>query len=290
MTGYGAARGQIGAMGVADEVKSVNNRYLKISMKCSDAYSGLEHEIQKVVREFVNRGSIQITVRLERVGESAPYTIDTDALKQYLEQLQQFSELEALDIGANFQALLGLPGVVVDGLHRQADADRDWPLVQSVLREALTKLARFREDEGKSMQRELIHHCDVIKDQLTLVSELAPEVAVQYRDRMLERVNSLLASSETVLEADGVLREVSVFADRSDITEEITRLLSHLDQFQQFLTQDDSMGRKLEFVGQEMFREVNTIGAKANNVQIARCVVEMKSAIEKNREILQNVE
>ena len=193
-------------------------------------------------------------------------------------------------MGQNIRALIGLPGVIVDGLHRQADADRDWPLLESVLRESLTKLTVFREDEGKGMQRELIRNCDVISDQLATVSELAPEVALQYRDRILERVNGLLASSETSLDADGVLREVSLFADRSDITEETTRLLSHLEQFQQFLMQDDSLGRKLEFVGQEMFREVNTIGAKANNVQIARCVVEMKSAIEKNREILQNVE
>ena len=290
MTGYGAARGQAGAIGVSVEVKTVNNRYLKVSMKCSDAYSSLEHRIQKTVRAFVTRGSVQIAVRLERVGGSAAHTIDAIALKQYIDQLQELADGQSLDLGPHISSLVSLPGVIVDGLHGQADADRDWPFVESVLRESLAKLTAFREDEGRSMQRELVHNCDVISEQLAMVSQLAPDVAGQYRDRMLERVNDMLASSPISLAADDVLREVSLFADRSDINEEITRLMSHLEQFRQFLDQQESMGRKLEFVGQEMFREVNTIGAKANNVDIARCVVEMKSAIEKNREILQNVE
>jgi len=290
MTGYGAARGQADAVGLAVEVKTVNNRYLKVSMKCSDVYSSLEHKIQKTVREFVARGSVQIAVRLERVGASAAYSIDDTTLKQYIDQLRELADDQSFELGPHISSLIGLPGVIVDGLHGQADAERDWPFVESVLRESLVKLTTFREDEGRSMYRELVHNCDVISEQLAMVSQLAPDVAGQYRERILERVNEMLASSSISLEADDVLREVSLFADRSDINEEITRLMSHLEQFRQFLAQQESMGRKLEFVGQEMFREVNTIGAKANNADIARCVVEMKSAIEKNREILQNVE
>jgi len=140
------------------------------------------------------------------------------------------------------------------------------------------------------MLQELRRQCQVLREQLEKVAERATEVVTAYRDRLLQRVNELLSGTDVRAEPDDLLREVSVFAERCDIGEEVTRLRSHLDQFAAFLESDKSEGRRLDFLGQEMFREINTIGAKANDVAIAHCVVEMKAATERIREILQNVE
>ena len=140
------------------------------------------------------------------------------------------------------------------------------------------------------MLRDLRLNAGIISEQLMQVADLAPQVVASFRDRLLERVKELLATSDVSVDSSDLIREVSIFSERCDINEEITRLRSHLEQFETFLQGDSSQGRKLEFLSQEMFREVNTIGAKANNVAIAHSVVEMKSAVEKIREVLQNVE
>ena len=140
------------------------------------------------------------------------------------------------------------------------------------------------------MERELVENAKTIAVRLAAVTALAPQVVAEYRTKLLERVRQLLADSGVPVAEPDLIREVSIFSERSDINEEITRLRSHLEQFQTFIGEPASAGRKLDFLSQEMNREVNTIGSKANNVPIAHCVVEMKAAIEKMREILQNVE
>ena len=140
------------------------------------------------------------------------------------------------------------------------------------------------------MRVDLSNQCDTIETQLAEVETKAPEVVSGYREKLLERVRKAIGDTDIPVEDKDVIREVAMFADRCDINEEITRLRSHIQQFNAFLNGDKSLGRKLEFVSQEMFREINTIGSKANNVGIAHCVVEMKAAIERIREVLQNVE
>ena len=140
------------------------------------------------------------------------------------------------------------------------------------------------------MQTELAAQCTAIATGVDRVAERAPDIIADYREKIVERVSELLKDHTAEISPNDVIREVSLHADRCDITEEITRLRCHIDQFNNVLNQQDSQGRKLEFLGQEMFREINTIGSKANDVEVAHCVVEMKSSIEKIREILQNVE
>jgi uncharacterized protein (TIGR00255 family) len=186
--------------------------------------------------------------------------------------------------------LLSAPGVVADESQRSVDLQADGEIIRRLLKQALEKLHGFRTEEGRSMERELAENAKTIARRLVEVTALAPQVVADYRTKLLERVRQLLADSGVPVAEPDLIREVSVFSDRSDINEEITRLRSHLEQFQAFISEPVSAGRKLDFLSQEMNREVNTIGSKANNVAIAHCVVEMKAAIEKMREILQNVE
>ncbi|MCA9118288.1 MAG: DUF1732 domain-containing protein, partial [Planctomycetaceae bacterium] len=156
--------------------------------------------------------------------------------------------------------------------------------------EALTRLETFREVEGQSMRTELIQQCDLLASRLDQIELRAPLVVATYSTRLLERVREAIATTDVSVSSSDLIREISIFADRVDINEEITRLRSHLSQFRTFLDEQTSEGRKLEFLGQEVFREINTIGSKGNDVEIAHHVVEMKAAVEKIREVLQNVE
>jgi uncharacterized protein (TIGR00255 family) len=179
---------------------------------------------------------------------------------------------------------------VSDESRASVDLQADGEIIRRLLGDALKKLHGFRVEEGRSMERELAENAGTIATGLQDVIAQAPLVVSEYRTKMLDRVRQLLADSGVGVAESDLIREVSIFSDRSDINEEITRLKSHLEQFQVFIREPASTGRKLDFLSQEMNREVNTIGSKANNVPIAHGVVEMKAAIEKMREILQNVE
>lgn len=290
MTGFGDARNQNERLSVGVEVRTVNNRYLKLMIRCPDAYAALEGEIEKVVRESISRGTFSTTIRVDRVGVENQYHINRDVLQSYWRQLNQAAEALHASVHPQLEKLLELPGVITEETLSTINPHDDWPLIKEALIAALAKLTEFRKTEGESMLRDLRLNAGIISEQLQQVTESVPQVVANFRDRLLDRVRELLETSDVSVDSSDLIREVSIFSERCDINEEITRLRSHLEQFETFLQGESSQGRKLEFLSQEMFREINTIGAKANNVAIAHCVVEMKSAVEKIREVLQNVE
>ena len=290
MTGFGDARFQDERLSASVEVRAVNNRYLKISTKCSEAYASLEGEIERIVRESISRGTVNVAIRVDRLWSAAEFALNQVALKSYWSQLQAAARELGAPPPAEMGHLLSAPGVISDESRGSADVQADAEIIRRLLAEALLKLHGFRVEEGRSMERELEENGRTIARGLQDVTILAPQVVAEYRTKMLDRVRQLLADSGVGVAESDLIREVSIFSDRSDINEEITRLRSHLEQFQVFIREPVSTGRKLDFLSQEMNREVNTIGSKANNVAIAHCVVEMKAAIEKMREILQNVE
>lgn len=290
MTGYGDAREQDGGRLVAAEVRTVNNRYLKVSVRCPDAYFAKEQDIEKLVRNSVGRGTVNITLRIDSISSTGRYHIDHDVIQSYWEQLITITDEMHLAPPQDLTDFLSLPGVISEHDDGSTDVEAEWPVVQRVLKQALSQLNEFRQKEGASMRQDLAHQCELVAEQLSVVVEQAPTVVRQYRDKIKDRVNQLLSDTGVSVSDDDLIREVSIFADRCDINEEITRLRSHLEQFGECLDQKESAGRKLEFLCQEMFREVNTIGSKSNNVDIAHAVVEMKGCIERLREITQNVE
>lgn len=292
MTGFGNAVRQSEAAYVSIELKAVNNRYLKVSMRLPDVVARFESDIEKLVRENIARGAIQLSFRVRLTSQSAGYSIDRTVLDRYLQQLAEVTkELPAEQAApAALSELLQLPGVVSESELSVETVESVWPTLESALRETLDHFQDFRRTEGESMLQDLKLQCDSIEHQVADVEKHAPVVVSEYREKLLERVRKAIQDTEVPLADKDVIREVAMFADRCDINEEITRLRSHIQQFHRFLDDKTSMGRKLEFLGQEMFREINTIGSKANNVTIAHNVVEMKAAIERIREILQNVE
>jgi len=288
MTGFGNASFDSDKVHVSSEIKSVNNRYLKLSVRMPDSVARFEAEIEKLIRSRVARGTIQVSIRVRFHGGQSEFKIDQDLLKSYQQQL---SEIAAVDGNrANLGHLLQLPGVVTQTELPDELVNSLWPAVEKCLSEALDHFDDFRQREGESMRQDMERQCEVIETEVKKVAELAPQVVTEYRDKIMERVRRMIGDSSISVSENDVIREVALFSDRCDINEEITRLRSHTEQFLRLLNGNTSQGRKLEFIGQEMFREINTTGSKANNVTIALSVVEMKAAIERMREVLQNVE
>jgi uncharacterized protein (TIGR00255 family) len=288
MTGFGEARMQGERLSAVVEVRTVNNRHLKMAAKISEPYGALEPELERLVREQVHRGTVQISVRIDRPRRPEDYRLNLVALASYRDQLLR---LEGLDpAGLDLAALLSLPGVVEDARPTADDPHDDWPLVAPVVTEALSALQASRAEEGRAMAEELRSLGKAIAGHLEQIRARGPQVVSNYQERLQARVQALLDSRGLTVEPRDLIREVAIFSERSDIAEEITRLRAHLDQFHEVIAAPDSAGRKLEFVVQEMGREANTMGSKAGDVEISRAVVEIKGLLERIRELIQNVE
>jgi uncharacterized protein (TIGR00255 family) len=286
MTGYGDARHQSDSLNVSIELRALNNRYLKVSLRATDPYHLLEPEFEKVIRRTVRRGTLQVHLRLERQVAAQDFRINLTALRSYLDQVRQIMPQDSPLLAQ----VLALPGVVPEPGQSTSRLHDDWPILEKVLNQALARLQQMRTDEGKAMAQEFLAHRDTIAVHLERIRARTPLVAGLYRDRLLERVRSLLGELDVKMDRNDLIKEVSIFAERSDISEEVVRLASHLDQFQEMMNEPESPGRKLEFLTQEMFREANTIGSKASDVEISRDVVEIKGTLEKIRELVQNIE
>ncbi len=289
MTGFGEARRQEDGLVMGAELRTINNRYFKLSLKCPDGYGSLESQIESYVRDRVKRGTVQLNLRVDRGRRAEDYKLNAVALASYREQLEALNVRWHMNDTVNLENLLVLPGVVMDE-RKQADLTDEWSRLEPVLGEAVAALNKMRAEEGATMAADLRANLAFIARELEEIQTRAPQVVDSYRNRLTDRLKNVLAEFQVSLDPSDVIREVSLFAERSDISEEIVRLKSHLEQFESTMSADESSGRKLDFLTQEMFRETNTIGAKANDVHIARHVVEIKAAIEKIREMVQNVE
>ena len=292
MTGYGEAHYQSERLSLSVELRALNNRYLKVSVRAPEPYNLLESEFEKVVRRTVRRGTIQVNLRCERQHTLQDFHINVTAVRSYLGQLRALGDDAGPKTAGDslLAQVLALPGVVPEPGNTTFRSDEEWPLLERVLEEALSRLQAMRQEEGRAMAQEFLQYRDSIAAQLAQIRQRAPGVVSAYRDRLHERVRNLLAELDIEIDRSELIKEVSIFAERSDIAEEVVRLASHLDQFQEIMNEPESPGRKLEFLTQEMFREANTIGSKASDVEISRYVVEIKGTLEKIRELVQNVE
>lgn len=289
MTGFGEAHRKDASLAVAAEVRTINSRYFKLAVRCGEGYSALEPLVENLVRGHIKRGSVQVTLRIERAGGS-DYQLNADVLGGYVKQIEDLSKRWKLKGPVTIESLLGLPGVVDQNAGDAEEAVADWPLVRDTLQDAMESMTKMRAEEGSAMAADLAANAKAIATALDAIERRAPLVAEAYRSRLAERITKTLAEYEITLQPGDLIREISIYAERSDISEEIVRLRSHLEQFGATLELPESAGRKLEFVTQEMFRETNTIGSKANDVEISRHVIEIKAAIERIREMIQNVE
>jgi uncharacterized protein (TIGR00255 family) len=288
MTGFGEARLQDDRWSVEVEVRTVNNRHLKLSARISEPYSALEPEVERLVRDVIRRGTVHLVLRVERPRRAEDYRLNTVALASYRDQLRALKNApgESIDLAA----LVALPGVVEERRTSNEDPHEDWPALSAVLSEALSRLQSARAEEGRAMAEELLALGRGVAAQLDLVERRGPDVVASYQKRITDRVQNLVQQFGVTVEPKDLVREVAILADRSDVTEEVVRLRAHLAQYVEVIHSPESAGRKLEFVVQEMGRESNTIGSKSNDVEVSRCVVEIKGHLEKIRELIQNVE
>jgi uncharacterized protein (TIGR00255 family) len=290
MTGYGEATEELDGVSYAVEIKAVNNRYLKTIVKLPEGVTFLEEEIDKELRKRLSRGTVNYVLRLKGASASSLFQIDEAALRSIVSQLNEVSSSVGVTGSIDLAGLLELPGIVQP---IQPDEEQSARIKQSVLRltgQALDKLQRMREAEGGFLEADLKKHCDAMLTELEIIRQRSGSMVLEYAKRLRRRVEELLAEAKLKLDEQTLAREVAILADRSDISEEIARLDAHLHQFRQSFQADGQAGRRLDFLSQEMLREVNTIGSKAADADIARSVVDIKCWIERLKEQIQNIE
>jgi uncharacterized protein (TIGR00255 family) len=289
MTGFGDATAEKDGTHYAIEIRSLNNRYFKPVIKLPETISGLEPELESLLREKLGRGSVTYICKMRTDSPEAAYHINTAALKAYLVQLQSVQGLDRF-VSIDLAGLVALPGVCQEPRDETDEILRHGDTVRQLTVKAIAKLQSMREREGQGLFFELMKHVAVIGQSLAEISKRAPAVVEDYHRRLTQRVNQLLSKAELRVNEGDLIREVAVFAERADIAEEIQRLTSHLGAFEEACRGDDHAGRKLDFITQEMLREANTIASKANDAAIARQTVEIKGAIDRLKEQVQNVE
>jgi uncharacterized protein (TIGR00255 family) len=290
MTGFGEARRQADGLTVVVEVRTINSRHFKLNFRATEGYAGLEPEVEAVTREAIRRGTVQLNLRVDRQAGEDEYRIRPEVLESYRRQIQAVAERGGWSKPIDLNTILLLPGVVDEQSPADYEPREDWPVIEPALREALAALCKMRGGEGAALAADLAQNGRLIGEVLEQISARAPEVVQSYEARLMQRVQQALAELNVTVQPADLIREVSLFADRSDFSEEVVRLRSHLQQFDEALRSSDGSGRKLEFIAQEMGREVNTIGSKANDAEISRMVVELKTVLERIREQIQNVE
>jgi len=290
MTGQGEAVVQSGDMSVQAELRSTNNRHFKLALRITDGYSVLEPQLERTVREAVRRGSVHLAVKIDRPAACQDLEINAAAVQSLCEQISALPGAEQLDFAAFLPAFLNLPGVIQNRAAGTVDLEAHWPVIETAVREAVRSMCQMRQTEGAAMHADLTDNLQQIGTLVDKVQSRSPQVAESYQQRLLERLNKILAEHSLTVEPADVVREVGLFVDRSDISEEVVRLRSHVALFTTEMDSPEAQGRKLDFLTQEMFRETNTIGSKANDSQISALVIEIKTCIERMREMIQNVE
>ena len=289
MTGFGSAHGQVDGVEFDVEIRSVNNRYFKCSVKLPDSHSQLEPAIEKLIRKRLGRGTVSLSVRMRVPPDEAAYDVNVAARERYVGQLRRIDAGRGETVRIDLASVLLLPGVCsppsAGDLRERTEAG-----LLELVTEALDALMTMRSEEGKALAGDLRLHCGTIEASLSTVAGAAPEVLRLYHERLTARVEDLMGNGRAKLDDQTLAREIAIFAERSDIAEEISRLTGHLAQFDQAIDSDGPVGRKLDFIAQEMLREANTIASKANNAEIGRYVVDIKTAIDRIKEQVQNVE
>lgn len=292
MTGFGAASREEDGRRFAVEMRSVNARYFKANVRLADELTGLEADIESELSRRLSRGSVTVTVKFSDRSADAAAEVNVAAVARYIEQLRALAGAgDGAAVTVDAATLLTLPGSLTEraGSDQAAAAK---PIVTALIEEATTSMVAMREREGVALHDDLAGHVAEIDRTLAEVAVRAPIVVDLFQQRLRQRMEALLKESGSTVRDEDLLREVAVFAERSDIAEEINRLSGHLVQFRELLAGDGGkpVGRTMDFLAQEMLREANTIGSKCLDVEVGRRIVEVKGLIDRLKEQVQNVE
>jgi uncharacterized protein (TIGR00255 family) len=287
MTGYGRATGALGSLSLGVQVSSVNRKSLDLLVTLPDEWEALESFVQDAVRRHASRGKVHVKVELTGDRAEAGGAWDEAAAQATLARLRSLAERQ----GVEFAPTAELLWQVVNAERRTSGvpaAEDAQPVLQETLEQALRAFAAMRAREGEALLVDFFRRHEALHRQVEVIAGRAPLVPAGYREQLLRRLRE--AGLELDVNDERVLREIALFADRCDVSEELTRLRSHLEQFGGLLKGEGEIGRKAEFLLQEIGREVNTIGSKANDLAISRAVIELKNELERIREQMANVE
>jgi len=289
MTGFGRGESSNEVYNFKVEIKAVNHRYNDIVVKMPRHISYLEENVKKIIKTEINRGKIDVYINLDYINESAiDIKVDIPLAKSYKYVLEKLSEELELEENIRLFNILGLSEIIKTE-RKELDEDIAWTCLKEALNMALRDIMNMKVVEGEELKNDMISKLDRIETIVLEIEERSPLVVLEYKGKLRERIGELL-DKDINIDEDRIASEVAIFADKSNINEEIVRLKSHVKQFLSILNEKDAIGRKLDFLIQEMNREINTIGSKANDMLIAQNVVEIKSELEKIREQVQNIE
>ena len=288
MTGFGRAQASVEGYNITVEIRSVNHRYFEFYAKMPRTYSFLEEKVKSTLSGGISRGKVECSLQIEATAdESVVVTVNEPLAKGYVDAIGNIADtfglsndLTALSI-ARFSDVLSISKAPVD-------EDALWAKVEPVVKEALAGFVSMRETEGKKLADDVLSRAGTILDSVSYIEERSPETVKQYSEKLLERMKTVLG--DTQIDEARILTEAAIYADKVAVAEETVRLRSHIDQLRTMLDSKEAIGRKLDFLVQEINREANTIGSKAQDVDIARRVIDIKAEVEKIREQIQNIE
>ena len=314
MTGYGEARGQLAAQGlnIRAEVRSVNNRYLNLKMNLPDLLSGYEGDIEDVVRQYLKRGAINIFIKIFS-GRAVRLIVNRPLLKSYYQELKTLQKALGLEETVPFNTLINLPGVLEPVMKTDYISSKEWAYIVKIIRQALGNLVNMRQREGHRLAKTLQKNLKRMIEFLDKIEKRVPSIRAEYEASFRKRLQDVL--DKYALNKDcsagpadnnmskgrdrkgelnslerNIAMEVALFAQKADINEEIKRLSSHIEEFTATLKQNNEVGKKLDFITQEMLREINTIGSKSSDTSVTYAAIALKSELEKIKEQVQNIE
>ncbi|MBQ9506692.1 MAG: YicC family protein [Clostridia bacterium] len=288
MTGYGRAAGIADGMTVTVEIKSVNHRFYEFSARVPRGYSFLEEKLKSFVQQRVSRGKVECFVQIEnKETQDGVVSINESLAAGYYAAIQQLCETYGLKASDNVELLASHPDIF-NVKKPPADEDKIWNAVQGVAQEALDSFIRMRQIEGEKLKADVLSRAQAILDDVSFVEARSPQTVMEYNEKLKARLKELLG--DAAVDEQRLLTEAAIYADKIAVAEETVRLRSHIDQLHAFFEAAEPVGRKLDFLVQEINREANTIGSKASDIDIAKHVINIKSEVEKIREQIQNIE
>jgi len=286
MTGYGRGENQ-GKFHFTVEIRSVNHRFLELFVRLPKPWLSFEDKIKNYVRGKIKRGRLDVYVNMHDESLPVDIKIDKSLVNNYYKKLMELKNEIGFEGQISLSLLSLLPNVFI--LEEDSMVEDDlWESLAPALDEALDNLIKMRTKEGGNLWKDLNARLELIKDKVELIKERADMIPKEYKERLMQNVQRL--SSDLSFDEDRIETEAVIFAEKSNITEEVVRLGSHLAQMQELLYSDDAVGKKMDFIAQEMFREANTISVKASDYCVSKEIIDIKSELEKIREQIQNIE
>jgi len=289
MTGFGRSQYSGKRYAVELEIRSLNNRFLKVRIHAPSTISILEAEIEDFLRTKLSRGAVDVWIRVTDINPAEAYRLDMEVVRKYREFAASLSSGMGIHGSLDVSDYMALPGVVAPDSQDSDIVDQLRPVTMELVEKGLEALGKMREKEGDALAADIRSRAKVLAEVVAKIKQRVPAFLSAYRDRLLSRIRELLSGSGVEIGRDDLVKEVAIFAERSDVSEELARIDSHLAQLLDALSGDE-IGRKLEFVAQELHREVNTIGSKSGDPETSRLVVEAKGEVDRIREQAANLE